>query len=192
MAAEGLSDRSDEADFAGRAVGKTELARGLAALVGDLLERPAGVDALVDLGGRNNEAASPMAVGVERHEFDKAHDDAGLAGVGSESFDFVVVDTAEKDLVLVMRSNFSGSSESRLILMRRRPAAMSRSHRSASRWPLVVMERSSTPRAWRRAIKSSTPSRTSGSPPVMRILRMPRLRKIVASRSSSGQERISS
>jgi len=32
----------------------------------------------------------------------------------------------KNDLVLVMRSNRAGSSESRLILMRRRPAAMSR------------------------------------------------------------------
>src|SRR6266436_5047370 len=48
--------------------------------------------------------------------------------------------TVEKDLVLVMRSNLSGSSESRLILMRRRPAARRRSQRSASRWPLVGME----------------------------------------------------
>src|SRR5258706_9094150 len=97
MAAEGLSDRSDEADFAGRAVGKTELARGLAALVGDLLERPAGVDALVDLGGRNNEAASPMAVGGEPHEFDKAHEDAGLAGGGKGNLDFAVVDGPGKE-----------------------------------------------------------------------------------------------
>src|SRR6266849_5583026 len=60
--------------------------------------------------------------------------------------------TLVNDLVRVMLSNLAGSSESRLMLMRRRPAAIRRSQRSASRWPLVVMERSSTPRAWRRAM----------------------------------------
>src|SRR5437870_5184606 len=58
--------------------------------------------------------------------------------------------TLENDLVRVMRSNLAGSSESRLMLMRRKPAARRRSHRSARRWPLVVMERSGKPRAWSR------------------------------------------
>src|SRR5713101_1302897 len=104
MAAKGLSHRRDEADFAGCAVSEAVFARGLAALVGDLLERPTGMDALMDLGGRNNKAASPMAVGIERHEFDKAHNDAGFAGVGSDSFDFVVVDAADEDGVDLSRS----------------------------------------------------------------------------------------
>jgi len=55
--------------------------------------------------------------------------------------------TAAKLLVRVMLSNLPGSSESRLMLMRRKPACISRSHRSASKWPLVVIERSSTPSA---------------------------------------------
>src|SRR5260370_2867713 len=94
MAAKGLGHRRDEADFAGCAVSEAVFARGLAALVGDLLERPTGMDALMDLGGRNNKAASPMAVGIERHEIDKTHNDAGFSGVRSENFDFVVVDAA--------------------------------------------------------------------------------------------------
>src|SRR6266436_2832057 len=97
MTAEGLCHRCDEADFAGRAIGKAVLSSGFAAFVGDLLDRPAGVDTAVDFGGGNNQATSPVAVGIERHEFDKAHDDAGFAGEQSEGFDFVVVDAADQD-----------------------------------------------------------------------------------------------
>src|SRR5258708_6503597 len=97
MAAEGLGDGSDEADFTGRAVGKTVLASGLAALVRNLLERPTGVDALVDFRSGDDEAAPPVAVGIERHEFDKTHDDAALAGEKRESFNFVLVEAADQD-----------------------------------------------------------------------------------------------
>src|SRR5260370_26717257 len=97
VAAEGLRHRGDEADFTGRAVGKAIFAGGLAALVGYLRERPTGVDALVNFGGRHNEAAGPVTVGIERHELDKAHDDAGFTRIGSKSFDFVVVDAADQD-----------------------------------------------------------------------------------------------
>src|ERR1700687_5152798 len=97
MAAERLGDGSDEADFAGRAIGKTVFASGFAALVRNLLERPAGVNTLVDLRGGNDEAARPVAVGIERHEFDKAHDHASFAGEQGESFDFVVVEAADQD-----------------------------------------------------------------------------------------------
>ena len=51
--AEGLGHRGDEADFAGGAIGKAVFAGGFAALVGNLLKRPAGIDALVDLLGSN-------------------------------------------------------------------------------------------------------------------------------------------
>src|SRR5260370_23017617 len=64
MATEGLRHRSDEADFAGRAVGKAGFARRFAALVRDLLERPAGVDPPVAFRGRHDEAARPLAVGI--------------------------------------------------------------------------------------------------------------------------------
>src|ERR1700687_1209783 len=76
VATEGLRHWGDEADFTGCAIGKTVFASGLAALVRNLHERPAGLDALVDFRGGDDEIAGPMAVGIERHEFDKAHDHA--------------------------------------------------------------------------------------------------------------------
>src|SRR5216683_846523 len=97
MATEGLGHRGDKADFTGRAIGKAVFARRLAALVGYLHERPAGMDALVDVRGGHDKAARPVAVGIERHKFDKAHDDAGFAGVQSKGFYFVVVQAADQD-----------------------------------------------------------------------------------------------
>src|SRR5258708_296030 len=88
MAAERLSDRGDEADFTGSAISEAVLAGGLTALVGDLLERPARVDAPVDLRGGDYQVARPVAVGIKRHEFDKAHDDAAIACEFGEGFDF--------------------------------------------------------------------------------------------------------
>src|SRR5712664_4350610 len=60
MATEGLRHRGDEADFAGSAIGKAVFAGGLAALVRNLYERPAGVDTLVDFRGGHNEVACPV------------------------------------------------------------------------------------------------------------------------------------
>ena len=97
MATERLGHRGDQADFAGRAVGKAVFARGLAALMRNLHEWPADVDALVDFRRRHHEVACPVAVRIERHEFDKAHDEAGFAGEQSEGFDFVVVEAADQD-----------------------------------------------------------------------------------------------
>src|SRR5467141_903750 len=77
MAAEGLGDGSDEADFTGCAVGKTVLASGLAALVRNLHERPAGVDSLVDFRGGDDDVARPVAVGIERIEADVDAAEAG-------------------------------------------------------------------------------------------------------------------
>src|SRR3979490_84946 len=51
VATEGLRNRGDEADFAGCAIGEAVLPGGFAALVRNLLEWPAGVDALVDRRG---------------------------------------------------------------------------------------------------------------------------------------------
>src|SRR5258708_32689136 len=47
MATERLRYRSDEADFTGGAVGQAVFAGGLAALMGKLVERPAGVEGRV-------------------------------------------------------------------------------------------------------------------------------------------------
>src|SRR6266446_608903 len=97
MAAERLGDRSDEADFTGSAVVEAVLASGLAALVGNLLERPARVNAPADLRGGDYQVTCPVTVGIERHEFDKTHDDAAVAGEFGEGFDFVVVEATDQD-----------------------------------------------------------------------------------------------
>src|SRR5216684_1437424 len=96
MAAEGLRDGGDEADFAGSSIGEAVFAGGFAALVRDLHKRPASVDALIDFRGRHHEIACPMAVSIQRHEFDKAHDHAALAGKGSERLDLIVVYAANQ------------------------------------------------------------------------------------------------
>src|SRR5258708_24844808 len=49
MATERLGHRRDQTDFARCALGEAIFAGGLAALMGNFVERPAGVDALVDL-----------------------------------------------------------------------------------------------------------------------------------------------
>src|SRR5258706_12319529 len=90
MAAERLGDGSDEANFTGRAVGKTVFASGLAALVRNLLERPTRVDALMNLRGGDDEVGRPVAGGAGRHEFYAAPDGAPLPGGQSESADFAV------------------------------------------------------------------------------------------------------
>src|SRR5438067_1414582 len=103
-ATEGLCDRGDEADFAGRAIGKAVFASGFAALVGNLNQVPALVDAAVHLSGRNDELARPVAIGVKGHEFDEAHDDPAVARELGERLDFIVVQPANKN-----RVHFGGS-----------------------------------------------------------------------------------
>src|SRR5215472_7102038 len=95
-AAERLRDRSNKADFAGSPVREAVFARRLTAFVGNLDQRPARVDTLVNFGGRNHKFAGPVAVGVERHEFDEAHDDAAIARKLGKGFDFVVVEAADE------------------------------------------------------------------------------------------------
>src|SRR5260370_756820 len=123
MAAEGLGDRGDKADFAGSAVGEAVLAGGFAALVGDLFERPAGVDTPMDLRGGDHGGARPVAGWVQAREIDEEHNKTPGAGENCKNCNSVIAVEAGQ-----------------------------RSQRSASKWPLVVMERSSTPRAWRRAM----------------------------------------
>src|SRR5260370_36922097 len=69
LAPERLRDRSNQADLAGRVVDKAILARGFAALVRDLLERPARVNAAGNFGGRNPPVALLVAGGLEPPEF---------------------------------------------------------------------------------------------------------------------------
>ena len=89
----------------------------------------------------------------------------------------------------VMLANFSGSSVSSDTLIRRTPAAYSPSASFASCVPLVVTTSSfnppspsRAPRLWNSVITSR---RTSGSPPVMRILLVPSRMKAAQTRSSS-------
>ncbi len=97
VAAKGLGDGGDQADFTGRAVGKFILARGFAFRVGNLHQRPLRVDAPVNFLGGDHQFARPVAVGVERHEFDEAHDYTAVAGEGGEGFHFVFVEAANED-----------------------------------------------------------------------------------------------
>src|SRR5712692_9854676 len=97
MAAKRLRDRRDETDLAGSAVGEAVLAGGFTSFVGDLLERPARVDTLVNLRGGDDQIASPVAIGIQRHEFDEAHDDAAQAGKSGEGFHFVIVEAPNEN-----------------------------------------------------------------------------------------------
>src|SRR5260221_6215565 len=97
VAAKGLGDGGDQVDFTGSAVGKFILARGFAFRVGNLHQLPLRVNAPVDFLGGDHQFARPVAVGVERHEFDEAHDYTAVAGEGGEGFHFVFVEAADED-----------------------------------------------------------------------------------------------
>src|SRR5258708_14847772 len=97
MATEGLGHRRDQTDFARCAIGEAIFAGGLAALMGNLFERPAGVDALVDLRGGHDQAACPVAGGIERHEIDETPDDARFSGGGGKSLGLLGLGGAEPD-----------------------------------------------------------------------------------------------
>src|SRR6266566_3250349 len=103
-AAKGLRDRRDQPDLARSAVGKAVFPRGFAPLVRNLLELPGRVDAPVNRRCGDDQASRPVAVGVKRHEFDKAHDEAALAGKGGKGFDFVVVQPAYENRVHLRRA----------------------------------------------------------------------------------------
>ncbi|MCY1444303.1 hypothetical protein D9M71_607640 [compost metagenome] len=84
-----------------------------------------------------------------------------------------------------------GSRLSRLTLSRDSPASNSGPARRVSCEPLLVMHSSRRPgRAAMRRHSSTMPLRTSGSPPVRRILRVPRATKRSASRYSSSRLRM--
>src|SRR5258708_35112582 len=94
MAAERLSDRGDEADFAEGAVSEAVLASGLTALVGDLLERPARVDAPVHLCGGGYPGTRPRTLRVKRHELATTRHDAAVPGQICGGGGILVSDTA--------------------------------------------------------------------------------------------------
>jgi len=64
VAAEGLRDGSDQANFAGRAVRKFILARGFTLRVRNLDQRPLRVDAAKDFFGGDHQFAGPVTVGI--------------------------------------------------------------------------------------------------------------------------------
>src|SRR5882757_645531 len=94
--AERLCDRRDQADLAARAVSKFILARGFALRVRNLRQRPLGVNAPVNLLGRNHQFPRPVAVGIERHELDKSHDHTAIARERGEGFHLVFVKTTDE------------------------------------------------------------------------------------------------
>src|SRR2546428_2714184 len=85
----------------------------------------------------------------------------------------------------------ASSSESRLTVIRLRPAAARAFAFCASREPFVVSVRSRSPRAASFSTSRSRSRRTSGSPPVSRIFCTPRPTKIRTRRSISSKVRIS-
>src|SRR5579872_349243 len=100
----GLGDRSDEADFTRRAIGKAIFARGFAAFVRNWFQRPLRVDAPENFGCGHDGFARPVAVRIQGHEFDEAHDDGAFARKGGERLDFVVVPSPDQNGVDLCRS----------------------------------------------------------------------------------------
>src|SRR5262249_12357308 len=105
MAAEGLCDGIDEADFARRAVGESPPPRRFAQLFRfDSFERVDRVNPPSHLLARNDHFAPPDFAVVERHEFDEADARALLAGELGEADRLVVVDAANRHAVDLDRS----------------------------------------------------------------------------------------
>ncbi len=105
VAAEGMRDGGDDADFA-EAVVEGEAAGGFGEVVGGQRdERTHGVEAGDDLFQRDDCVRRPVACagGVggffEGHELDEAEDDSFVAGEVGEGFDLRIVEAAEKDAV---------------------------------------------------------------------------------------------
>ena len=98
--------------------------------------------------------------------------------------------TCSKPVRRVSSRNFAGSIVSRLTLIRLSPASQSAFAIGASRMPLVVSPTSSIPGI---AASFSTsvgrPRRTRGSPPVSRILSIPRVVATRTNRSISSNVR---
>ena len=64
----------------------------------------------MDFGGGDHRVASPGAVGIERHEFDEAHDQIAFARKCGEGFHFVVVEAADQHRVYFYRAEARGLS----------------------------------------------------------------------------------
>src|SRR5215475_4504970 len=68
VSAKRLGNRRDQADLAPRAVRETILARRFARFVGNLHQRPPGMNSSLHFGCRYDRFARPMPVRIERHE----------------------------------------------------------------------------------------------------------------------------
>src|SRR5256885_2701007 len=91
MSAERLRDRSDQRDFARRAIRKPILPSSFAAFVRNLLQRPARMDTPMNLRRGNHHLAAPMAIRVQWHKLNKAHDDAAFPCKRCESFHLIII-----------------------------------------------------------------------------------------------------
>ena len=190
-----------------------EVARRAAGPVVGVLQRPAPAQAGAHDRQRQI-LVGPVAGDVaHRHGLDQAEVEAVLAAPGEHAVELVLVhalhrhgvdldrqagglggeDAVQRLLDLAPAGDRGelrpGSSVSSDTLIRRTPAAYSRPPCFASCVPLVVTVSSFSPpspsRAPRLRNRVITSRRTSGSPPVMRILLVPRRMKAAQSRSSS-------
>ena len=99
MSAEGMRNRSDDADFAD-AVVEGVAARGFAALRGQC--RAAGMKfamLLKDLIERDDDVRRPDAIFFQRHEFDEADHDAFFAGEARRSHDLIFIEAAQQNAI---------------------------------------------------------------------------------------------
>jgi len=108
-AAKCLGDGRDDADFS-VAVGESVASGGFAGGIWrERTERVNFLDALDDLGERNDHGRCPEAALFEGHELDESDDDVFLAGKRGEVLDLIVVEAAHEDAV-----DFDGA-EARLL-----------------------------------------------------------------------------
>src|SRR5580700_7522968 len=107
MPAERLRYRRDQTDFAGP-VDELVFARGFALLVLDFDERPPRINTAIHFRRGNHYVTRPGAVGVERHEFDEAHDQVAFAREFRERLHFVVVQAADQHGVHFYRTQARG------------------------------------------------------------------------------------
>ena len=108
--AERLSDRGDEADFAGAVAVAVPLSH-LARVVGiDRLERELGVDQRHQIRGRHDLVDSPAVGAPDVHELDEADDVLAAPEVPGQIDQRVIVDALANDGVQLDRTEASGRS----------------------------------------------------------------------------------
>jgi hypothetical protein len=98
VTAEGMRNRSDDSDFA-NAVVEVIPSRGFAARVRDLDQRAILRHALDNFIQRDHRRGRPGSVFLERHEFDKANDDAFFTSKHAEGDDLIFIEAAHEHAV---------------------------------------------------------------------------------------------